>query len=743
MAKINFNKELDRLVCKYNIDKYNPSYRSYLKAIDLAKQTYSAVKESNKEFYLAGMDEIDVKAFMSAIDSKDSVKYKICEQIFQLERYSTVLFVSYYRRDEFIMRMLEQEIHVIDLYSVFEENGLIFQHSFYDIYHEHYYDYTERKWVYEYGDIDENRIYYYHRRRFELEKTGIRKKKYLEKMIFDCVYVKDFLTLKENIDRYIEEYKEDGVRYSLFYQEVDNLLKELKKKLENRDNRDCVVFWLDALEYGMDKEMPFLKGLDEKALVFDHMYTVTPYTSPTFITLLTGKKQIDDETYKISKIGKKEIFFLQELEKRGYEFQYYGKNLNYLIEQNILSSHFYRSDRYSITRLYWDSLCDIAEGDDRKSRFYILHEVSQTHNPFVSFGITGDDKYLSKESFVKGHIAQDKFEKQQLDSRKYVDRQLKFWSEILPEKMYKIYMSDHGVSILGRYHVIMKIQQENIQSYRCDQLISYTNFAPLILQLMDQNNIDEDEIGSEYVLIQEVSRYSKNLVLEVVLNREFYSCHPEIYLGFQGVITRYDMYMCLENGMEYYQKYNNDKQMVTDSRLEYLRGLISKKKVDYFKESKFRYTRILIEAERRREERTRDLRIRKWKIIKELFQQISSCEVLALRGGGYHTLNLLMPLEEQYRKKVNYIIDGNRQCMAGKMGIEVISLDEIRQKGVTTVIISTWQYLQSWEQELQKYKEIRIINIYKILEEKGIVCDREVCFEAFDEDDFELGLADA
>ena len=122
MAKINFNKELDRLVCKYNIDKYNPSYRSYLKAIDLAKQTYSAVKESNKEFYLAGMDEIDVKAFMSAIDSKDSVKYKICEQIFQLERYSTVLFVSYYRRDEFIMRMLEQEIHVIDLYSVFEEN---------------------------------------------------------------------------------------------------------------------------------------------------------------------------------------------------------------------------------------------------------------------------------------------------------------------------------------------------------------------------------------------------------------------------------------------------------------------------------------------------------------------------------------------------------------------------------------------------------------------------------------------
>ena len=183
--------------------------------------------------------------------------------------------------------------------------------------------------------------------------------------------------------------------------------------------------------------------------------------------------------------------------------------------------------------------------------------------------------------------------------------------------------------------------------------------------------------------------------------------------------------------------------MVTDSRLEFLRGLISKKKVDYFKESKFRYTRILIEAERRREERTRDLRIRKWKIIKELFQQISSCEVLALRGGGYHTLNLLMPLEEQYRKKVNYIIDGNRQCMAGKMGIEVISLDEIRQKGVTTVIISTWQYLQSWEQELQKYKEIRIINIYKILEEKGIVCDREVCFEAFDEDDFELGLADA
>jgi len=34
------------------------------------------------------------------------------------------------------------------------------------------------------------------------------------------------------------------------------------------------MIWMDALEYGEDNNMSFLYGLNEKALVFDNMYTV-------------------------------------------------------------------------------------------------------------------------------------------------------------------------------------------------------------------------------------------------------------------------------------------------------------------------------------------------------------------------------------------------------------------------------------------------------------------------------------
>lgn len=735
---MDFNKELNHLIFKYNIDKHNPDYRSYIKAVDLAKQIFSVMKKSGRRFYLAGMDEADIRAFFSSVNSGDNCQYKLGEEVFHIEEGASVLFVSYYRKDEIVVKLLEKNVHVTGLYDFFEENGLNFCHNFYDIYHEQYYDYKKNEWVFEYGDIDINRIYFYHRRRYELENEKIQKRIYLEKMIFDCVYIKDFLTLKGNIDKYETEFEDEAERFQLFYRDAMKLLQNLAEALEKREKEDCIVFWLDALEYGMDTDMPFLRGLDDKALVFENIYTVTPYTSPTFLTILTGKKQIDDETYKITKISEEDSNFLQELKKRNYLFQYYGNTLNYLCEHSLRSSHFYRSDRYPITQIYWDVLTDITEADDTKNRFCILHEVSHTHNPFVSFGITGRDAYLPKEAFTKGHISQERFEKQQLQSRKYTDRQLEFWSGILPERMYKIYMSDHGISIMGRFHVILKIHQENVKPYSCGRLISYTDFASLILQVMDRNTVDEDTVGREYALIQEVARYNKALVYEIVSDREFYSVHPEIYLGFQGVVTEKDIFIRLENGMEYYQKHVNDQEMVTDNRLDYLRRLTSRKQADYLHEKKFQYTKILVAAEKRRTERAENIQKKKREIIKNIFCQIQDTEVLALRGGGYHTLNLLMSLSEQYRKKVKYIIDCNRQCVAGKMGIEVISLDEVLQKGITTVLLSTWQYLQKWEQEMQDYENIRIINIYRILENKGIVCDREACFEKFEKEDFEL-----
>lgn len=740
-----FNEKLNSLIFKYGVDKCCPNYRKYVEASALAKTLYFSLKSQGKKYFLFGIDEVDFEAFRAAIGSEDDCQMKYYKEISNIEPGSNVLLISYYQKDEVAVKLLEQNVNLVSLYDFFEEKGLQLTHNFYDIYNEQYWDGNQKKWVYEYGNIDVNRVYFYHRRRYELEPEGERKKFYLQKMIFDCVYVKDFLTLKENIDKYSLAYGEQPDNYVLFYQEVETLLEELKTVLATRKSEDVIVFWLDALEYGMDETMPFLKGLDEKALVFNKAFTVTPYTSPTFLTLLTGKLQIEDETYRINTIGEKDSLLVSELQKRGYRFKYYGKAMNRYSEQSILSSHFYRSIDDPVTLICWDVMIDLIEAEREQNSFYILHELPGTHPPFLSFGLKGIEYKMGKQ---RGRVQAEEIlqseqsKKRILESRGYVDRQLEFWNNMLPDRMYKIYMSDHGITPLGKFHTIMKVQQKDIRPSVCNSLFSYADFIPMVLQLLDNHAIDENVICREYALIQEPGWYDKGLVSDVVSDKKYFSEHTDSFSGRQGVVTEVDMLMCLENGFEYYQKYNNDYKMVTDSRLNYLRGLVSKKKPDYFHADRFRYARILIVAEQKYAERTKNIRMRKWEVIENIFSQIQDDEILAIRGGGFHTLHLLMPLKESLRNKVKYIIDGDRECVAGKMGIEVITLDEMLTKGVSTVLVSSYYYLQEWEQELKTYAGIKIINIYRILEERGLPCEMEVCFERLIEEDFDLSSLD-
>lgn len=743
---MDFNEKLSDLILKYDIDRHCPNYRKYVKAVTLAKDVYSSLKDKEEEFLLLGIDETDVRAFLTSIGGEDNCQIKYYNQMADISSNTNVLLVSYYQKDKFIVNLLERDVNIISLYDFFEANGLEFTHSFYDIYNEQYWDDVHKKWAYEYGGIDINRVYFYHRRKFELEKNTDIRKLYLEKMIFDCTYAKDFLTLKENIDKYALVFGDQSEEYNLFYQEIEMLLEELKNALEARKAEDCILFWLDALQHGMDETMPFLKGLNEKAMVFDKAFAGTPHTSPTFITLLTGKMQIEDGTYQINgPIGEEDSILLRELLKRGYCFKYYGNYLNRLADPGLLPNHFFRTNYYSFTQLYWGVLTDMAETAGEKKCFYIMHELYHTHSPFISFGLKGTEYLIDYQNSwfePKNKQQSAQIKTQQMESREYVDRQLAFWSRMLPDIMYKIYMSDHGASPVGKFYTIMKVQQKDIYPGVCNSLVSHADFIPLVLQLLDNHAIDENVIRRESVMVQEVALYNKDKVKQYVLDKEVWSEYI-MMMGYQGVVTGEDMLICCEEGREYYQKHINDYKMVTDSRLNYLRGLISRKKVDYFHIDKFKYTRILIVAEQRRAERTKDIREKKQKVIENIFYQIQDTEVLALRGGGYHTLNLLMPLKEQYRNKVKYIIDGDKDCIGGKMGIEVITLDEMLPKKVTTVLISSYRNLQEWEQELESYEGIRIINIYKILEEHGLPCEMEVCFEKFVDEDFDLSLANA
>ncbi|MBQ3513260.1 MAG: hypothetical protein IJA32_05605 [Lachnospiraceae bacterium] len=727
---------LNQLIFQYNIDKHMPKYGLYVKAKKIAKDVVKELSEKYSKIILIGSKETDIKWFRSCIcnrgviefcvDSKE--KIEISDEYLKQE--NCLLNISLHKRDWIKQEFAEKQVFLFDLYDIFQKNDLFFSDDFYDVYQCEYYSFRGGKPSHDMADFDMNHIFFRHRREFEEEKNDEIKRKKLEVLIFDLVFAKDFLLLKEYIDIYVNEYdSEFSKEYIDFYHAVENLLHDIKMKLQAREQKDCIMVWLDALEYGEDKTLSFFDKIHEDCISFEKIFTVTPYTGPTFKTLFSKSRTVEENSYKITKVGKNNSELINALEQRNYEFQYHG----YLkLAEEYEPLHYYTI--YStITELYWNIIGSILLSEQKF--FCVLHEVLQTHVPYISLGLKGENC-----SFTEDYPGQQQEWEvmarncQVMESREYVDKQLKFWSNLLPERMYKIYMSDHGHTFFGRYHAILKIQQKDILPMKCEKVVSYYDFDKIVLQVLDHYCIKEDELCKGNAIIQDVDYYNKDYILTIANENDF---SPDELIGYQGIVTEKDMLLHYKHGVEYYQKLVNDEEMVSDQRLEYLRNMLSKKEIDIETEEKFQYSRIVWNAYRRCKERTKDIEEKKIELIKNIFNNIPSDAILAIRGGGRPTVRLLMMLEEELRRKVCYLVDRNKECPAGRMGIKVINQEEMKDYHIDFLLLSSYQYRDVWKEEMIPFQNIKIIDMYDIFKENGIYCNRDFYHLTYEKEDFE------
>lgn len=732
---MDINLLLNQLIFQYNIDKHMPKYRLYVKAKDIAKDVVKELSEKYNKIILVGSKNTDIKWFKSSICRDEVIEFCINtkEKVEIPEEYlndgNCFINVSFYEREWVKDYFGEKQVLVYDLYDVFEKNGLFFLDNFYDVYQCEYYDYNTGRPSHDMFDFDINYIFFRHRGEYEKEKNNESKRKKLEVLIFDLVYAKDFLLLKEYIGIYKEQYDlQYSKEYIDFYHEVEKLLQDIKMKLQSRKQKDCIMLWLDALGYERAGTMKFFNDIQEESISFEKIFTVSPYTSATFKTLFAKSRIVEEEAYKITRVNKSNSKLIRDLEMRNYEFRYYGC-LEVAEELDLLHYHV----RFStMTELYWDALGDILLSEQQC--FCMLHELFHTHNPFVSMELQGEDYFFKNNSDIWQERDIKVRNRQEKDSKEYVDKQLKFWSELLPEHMYKIYMSDHGLEFMKNFHVFMKIQQKDIIPIQCKKVVSYYDFDKIILQVLDEHCVREDDLSKGCAIIQDVPVYNKDDI-SIFLNRKDFSADG--MSGFQGIVTENDMFIRYNDGVEYYQKFVNDEEMVSDQRLEQLRNMISKKEINIEIEEKFQYSRIVWNAYRKCKERTKETEENKLKIIKNIFSNIPSDGVLAIRGGGMHTIRLLMLLEEELRRKVRYIVDADSGCFAGKMGIKVISQEEMKDYHIDFLLLSSYQYKDVWKEELSSFSDIKIIDMYDIFEENGIYCNREFYHLTYEKEDFE------
>lgn len=736
---MDINLELAELIHKYHVDEFTPRFYISYKAENLAKKIIQLLGN----VILVGTKLTDIKWFQRTVCGEKAetlfLEGENADELLQeFENYKGVfLVISYYGRDEVMVKLLGRGFRAVCLYEEFEKEGMLFTDDFYDIYGEGYHKRFSKEMTRDFVNFDINKIFFDHRRCYELETKLQNRKIALKKLIFDCAYARDFLTLKKYIDTFQEHYAgEEGERYLSFYKEVEQLLSRIKSTLAERKQKDCIMIWLDMLEYGEDSDMPFLKSLDESSLVFTNAYTVTAYTSHTLKTIFAKKRSVEEEAFKMDRIGKRNSVLMDELKQRNYMFQYYGMDeMAARFEYEYAAKHFY-SLYYSFTQCYWDILNDILNHNTEEAFLCVLHEMFQTHSPFVSLGLM-EESYICYLNKWPGYQPQGKLcDGQALESRKYVDRQLEFYGGLLPEKMFKIYMSDHGHTLLGRYHCILKIQQKELKPQIYENLFSWYDFDKLVLGLIDGRSIEQIEIQNDYVIIQDTEYYGRDFIIRNLKTRTISPTILESY-GFQGVVTKEDLFIRYNDGAELYQKKHNDGYMVTDDRLDYLRGITSKKRIDLPKEEKFKYSCLVQQVRERCRVRTAERQETKLSIVRNVFAEITDEEVIALWGGGLSSLRLLMLLDETSRKKISYVIDEDKECYAGKMGIKVIFPGEMKECQIDKVMIVSCDRHREWKTECNSDFKANVVDLYEILEQQGIECQKDIYDLEYADEDFE------
>lgn len=727
---MNIQDKYEKLILQYNISDVIPEYEKYICAKHIFNDFYCylLLKGNNIIFVASNMTDIlwfsrkykiPVKQFLM-IEDDDVEKYKIQKDV-------VYIVVSYARQYEISSILIRKNVDPIRLYDVFDMKGLHFSGTFFDIYHTNMNDFKTKKMSYDFKDFDINKIFFFHRRIYESSTDQEVKLLYLRFMIFDCAYAYDFITLKKCLELLSNFDQVDKNRYIEFYTAIEDLLGNIKYMLDKRSHNDVIMFWLDALEYGEDRSVDFLKSLDKTAIVFENMYTVTPFTSTTFKTLLTGKTAVDGENYKIEKIGDYNSNLIQMLNKNGYQFKYYG-NLQ-IPENDICADNLY-SIYTPISVLIWDSIVNILETD--QPLFCMLHEVLHTHNPFISFDVIGEEYvYCEERPGLQTENEQLLAKNQVMPSRKYVDKQLSFWNNLVPKKMFKIYMSDHGHTTFGKFHSIFKVQQRDLYPMHVNNLLSYAEFSWLIDCIIKKDIKQIIKKENSFVMVQDIPFYNKMVILSAIEDIETFETTP--FAGYQGIITKEDTYLKYNDGVEMYVKNVMDGIPFSQKRMIELRGHLSNQYVDVYKEPKFKYCKYIYNAIKNRDEK------RMQGIVNEiifLFEGFEGKRV-ALRGGGIHTLRLLMILPDRIVKKISYILDQNTECLGGKLGIPVCSLNEICREEIDIIVISSYDFDKEWKEELSHYVDVQcIISLYDYLDQKGYECKKEFYRYSYKKEDF-------
>lgn len=470
---------------------------------------------------------------------------------------------------------------VLDIYDYLEENGIYAQREYYSV----------EDNVYEVFVLLNNR----------LDKTcGELKKAYLKKMISAYIAIRDLVSAQKCIKLYVESYPPAN-KYRNFGDELESLLRRIKKALHQRKERDIVWSWADGLHYEWIQWMPFYGSIREKGLLFENAYGSSVTTRLVYDQIFNKRYEIDDKSY----IERKEHDYslIRLLESHDYECVRIDNLGTEGKVQKMESFCFAREKvvgfQIATSHQYWRAINYIINSE--KPVFILIHSAIEVHQPICSpwlyqhSGGWADYKQRFEDKIKPRLIGNIEI------NCKYLDAQAEFLSGLLGESAVRLFMSDHGSSMEKKSRrwnkdatqMVLGIFGGGISSRECGRLFCLYNFEEVIHFILEPEEQNFHKIFMDEIKLQSLDFYDENTIKWFIENG-----NADMGISFRGIQTLKDRYIIKRTGEEIYNVFPDDyTNYISDvrykDRVEELRKKAGNHFIDYNSEEKFKYTHLL------------------------------------------------------------------------------------------------------------------------------------------------------
>ena len=526
----------------------------------------------------------------------------------------------------------------------------------------------------------------------------------LRRLFFRAIYLRDF----RFAERCYHDMPDDWDNEHNAWIEIRTLLEYIYELLSNKTQTDIYMIWTDAVPYDDIEKIPYLKEKARTGIVFSNIHTVCANTNPSMKAIMCGKLPVDEDTYSINSIDEKSSVVIQMLNEQGYDFCALSGGLNWTaIKHKYRSSKYHESFEPS-SMLMWDLWRNIILRT--RPTFYMLHSIVESHTPYLSLGIT--DGVISNEYL--------RYEK----SCMYLDEQYRFFLSKLPTCAIKIYMTDHGKTVYkNRTHAYMCIEGLNAKQYEVDEMCSYVDFYKILSQILINKDIVAEEIVRHYVSVQDLDYYNTVYITDVISEHKYLLV---TFFGFHGIVTKEYIYLHFTDGREWFVR-RDDAQapepnlfgsyICDESKVEWYREIVRQQEQnvpDFSKKLKYsKYIHKVFENAKKKNYRKRD-------IINQIVSQYPDNSIY-IRLGGFYGRQIYGILFKENQRKIGGVVDLSPDCMCSKYGLPVYSSVEELPDTAKTILPSNENFIDRAEKECAaSSRNLQVLNLHEKLKEYGI-----------------------